>query len=126
VQKEGNVDKNSSANSIQGVTGQAADFEIHPVGTAERLRRLGVIGVRAAELLEEFADELKQSETINGEWPEEDTYNARANYDEWTATAGYLRALCAPAETSVPESKPAFPPDDDVTVYPWPAGDDSQ
>lgn len=122
------MNENSGANSTQGATGQVNDFETHPVGTAERLRRLGVIGVRAAELLEEFADELKESETFNGEWPSDEISDARQAYDEWMATAATLRALCAPAETPAPEAKPAVPPLDDedftVQIYPPPAGDE--
>lgn len=121
------MDENSGANATQGAAGQANDFETHPIGTAERLRRLGVIGVSAAEILEGLAQDLKDSETINGEWPEEDEFNARADYDEWTATAGFLRALCAPP---APEAKPASPPPDDedftVQIYPRPAGEDGQ
>lgn len=73
--------------------------ELHPVGTAERLRRLGVIGTRAAELLEAEAQALKESRTIDGEWPEEEA-EVREVYDDWIATAGYLRALCLPPETA--------------------------
>jgi hypothetical protein len=124
------MDKNASANATQGATGQSKDVETHPAGTAERLRQLGVIGVRAAEIIEEVAQGLKDSESIGGEWPEEDIGGAHADYDEWTATAGFLRALCAPAETPAPEAKQAFPPPDEedftVPIYPWPADEDSQ
>jgi hypothetical protein len=99
------VDKNSGANTTQGAAGRAADFEIHPVGTAERLRQLGIIGVRAAELLEEEAKLLFESHKICGieTWIEDDP--TKEVYDEFLATAGYLRALCAPGAVPVKDAE---------------------
>lgn len=119
-----NMNKNSGANSTHGATGPANDSEIHPAGTAERLRQFSIIGAHTAEILEEMAQDLKDSETINGEWPIEDQYNVHADYDDWTATAGYLRALCMPPEPPPVNEAPAFPPDEDITIYPWPTVDD--
>jgi hypothetical protein len=77
------------------------DFETHPVGTAERMHQMGVVGVRAAEIIEGIAQDLKDSETIDGEWPDEDTYNAHKEYDELITIAGHLRALCGPTPKAV-------------------------
>lgn len=51
--------------------------------------------IRAAELLEEEAECLRQSCTSNGEWPDDESPEsaARADYDEMVDVAIQLRAL---------------------------------
>ena len=119
------MNKNSGANTTQGIAGQAADFEKHPVGTAERLRRLGIIGPMAADLLESQANDIHENETVNGEWGDDVfSRDAKEAHETFATVAAHLRALCAATEATQVDDAPAFPPDDDVTVYPWPSVDD--
>jgi hypothetical protein len=134
------MDENSGANSTQGATGQVNDFETHPVGTAERLRRLGVIGPMAAELLESQANDIQEGETVNGEWGDDVfSQDVKEACETLAAVAAHLRVLCAPEAPIDPsrelvpieqleKSIYSVPPLDDedftVQIYPRPAGDE--
>ena len=100
------MDKNSSANSTQEATGQVADFEIHPVGTAERLRRLGILGPMAADLLESQANDIHENETVNGEWGDDVfSQDAKEAHETFSTVAAHLRALCAPGAVPVKDAE---------------------
>jgi len=100
------MDKNSGANSTQGATGQTDDFEIHPVGTAERLRRLGILGPMAADLLESQANDIHENETVNGEWGDDVfSQDAKEAHETFATVAAHLRALCAPGAVPVEDAE---------------------
>ncbi len=73
------------------------DFETHPPGTFKRLAALLPVAQHAAEILEQEAEALKASHTVNGEWLD-DTGDeldavAHAEHDDWQCTARQLREL---------------------------------
>ena len=91
------MNENSGANTTHTGSGRQDDFEVCPVGTQERLRRLAIIGPQAAGMLEELAEELKNSEGLGDDWPDDPEGSAaQATHDEWIATAAWLRSLCTP------------------------------
>jgi hypothetical protein len=74
-------------------------FETHPAGTAERLRRLNIIGPAAADLLEEEAKLILESETTNGEFDASEIgQGAKETYETFITLAAHLRALCDTAK----------------------------
>jgi hypothetical protein len=80
------------------------DFETHPVGTAKRLSDMLLVAVHAAEILEQEAEALKDSHTVNGEWrdgQDEIDAAAHAEHDDLLFIARRLRELCEPTPKAV-------------------------
>jgi len=75
------------------------DFEIHPAGTAERLRRLAIIGPAAADLLDEESQLIFELETVDGEFDPANpcSCSAKETYETMKTLAAHLRALCGAA-----------------------------
>lgn len=117
---------NTTPHRVKGTEQRAGDdFEVHPRGTAERLRRLGIIGPMAAALLESEASLILECETVNGEWPA-DAADAREAYETIATIAAHLRALCAPEAPPDPARQPLPIEDSTTAAYPWPGDEDGQ
>jgi len=72
------------------------DFEAHVITTADLRLMMQRVVLHAAEILEQEAEALKASHTVNGEWrdgQDEIDAAAHAEHDDWLVTARQLRAM---------------------------------